>query len=347
MNEIIIEDKNEIARKVHDSQIISNELNNALVNRKNSIAVLLSEITTGLKNLMEVINPDKIYVAKFPKDVLEKINLGQFDIMKTKSGELLSTIIDKTAPANKNIVHQLRLEEIDPRFTEKLQNLSTNVTNLAIQKQLADISEMLSEIQALTIDIKRGQVLDRIGLVISGKNQLEQALELPNDNPKREQLILGAIKSLNDGRSQIDLYFRDEMKNATSVPRNKLFLALKCLLDSNFYSKIENKFNGLQESFQAYIYATNLLATAYERIGSTEALPKVFEPAKSLIEDNAANMIPMSYLVLDGKADTKNQWYNHPHSYVDKIENYTKQALLDNVEYISVEIPGKKLLEGK
>lgn len=347
MKEIIITNKNEVAPKVFNSPVIFNEFNSEIINRKNNIAVLLSEVTSGINNLNDIIDPDKLYIAKFPKDVLDKINNGQFDIMKTKSGDLLSTIIDKTAPANKNIVHQLRLEEIDPSFSQKVQNLSTNVANIAIHIQLAEVSEMLSEIQALSEDIKRGQVIDRIGLVISGKNQLEQAMQISDGSPRREQLILGAISSLNNGRSQLDLYFREEMKNTISIPSNKFLLTLKCISDGKFYDRVENTFNGLQESFQAYIYATNLLATAYERMGNIEVLPKVFEPVKTLIENYAASMIPMSRLVLEGNIDVEKCWYAHPHDYIEVIENYTRQALLDDVDYISVEIAGQELLEGK
>lgn len=334
-----------IAQKVYDSPVIFNEVNNSIIDRQNNIGALLSEVASGINSLKDIIDPDKIYIAKFPKDVLDKINSGQFDIMKTKSGDLLSTIIDKTAPANKNIVHQLRLEQIDPTQSQKLQSLSTNVANIAIQKQLADISEMLSEIQAISKDIKRGQVIDRIGLIVSGRNQLEQALEISENNPRREQLILGAISSLNNGRSQLELYFQEEMKNRVSIPNNKIHLTIKCLFDGKFYDKIDDTFNELQESFQAYIYATNLLATAYERLGSTEVLPKVFEPAKVLIENYAESMIPMSRIVLEGNVDNQKCWYTHPHDYIDIIENYNQKALLNNVDYISVEVPGKKLLE--
>jgi len=347
LKEIVIVNNNEVSPKAFNSPVILNEFNNSIINRKNNITVLLSEVASGINSVKDIIDPDKIYIAKFPKDVLDKINSGQFDIMKTKSGDLLSTIIDKTAPANRNIVHQLRLEEIDPTFSQKVQNLSTNVANIAIQKQLADISEMLSDIQALSKEIKRGQVIDRIGLVISGKSQLEQALEISVGNPRREQLILGAISSLNTGRSQMDLYFREEMKNAISIPSNKFLLTLKCIYDGKFYDRVENTFSGLQESFQAYIYATNLLAMAYERLGNIEVLPKVFEPAKVLIENYAAPMIPMSRLVLGGNVDFERCWYAHPHDYIKAIENYTQQAFLDNVEHISIEITGQKLLEGK
>ena len=118
MNEIIITDNNEIASKKINSTLILNDINNSFTNRKNDIVVFLSEVTSGMNNIKDIIDPEKVYIAKFPKDILDKINNGQFDIMKSKSRDLLSTIIDKNTPANRNIVHHLRLEEIDPSFSQ-------------------------------------------------------------------------------------------------------------------------------------------------------------------------------------------------------------------------------------
>ncbi len=347
MKEVIITNKNKVVPQAFDSPVIFKEFSNSIVNRKSNIVSILSEVTSGLNNIKDIIEPDKIYIAKFPKDIIDKMNSGQYDIMTSKSGELLSTIIDKTKPGNRNIVHQLRLDEIDPAYSGKLQNLSNNIANIAIQKQLADVTEMLSELLNLSKDIKRGQVLDRIGLVYSGRSQLEQALEIVGDNPRREQLIIGAINSLNNGRSQLDLYFREEIKNIPPISNNKFKLTMKCLFDSKFYGKVEDSFNELQESFQAYIYATNLLATAYERMGNVEVLPKVYAPARAIIEEYSESMISISEIVIRGNVVKEKSWYNNPNEYIDVIENYSKQALLEDIEYISIEFTGQNLLEGK
>ncbi|EGP5302239.1 hypothetical protein EAC14_14320, partial [Enterococcus faecium] len=166
-------------------------------NKISNIVSSISEVTSGVKNLKDIIDPEKEYIAKFPKDILDKINSGQYEIMKSKSGELLSTIIDKSSP-RKNIVHQIRLDQVPFDLSDKVQNISTNVASMAIAQQLAEISETLSDILGISEAINRGQQNDRIGLVLSGKNQLEQAFEIANDQKSREALIMQAIKSLND-----------------------------------------------------------------------------------------------------------------------------------------------------
>lgn len=170
-----ISENKEVSLKTYNSPIIYNDSKKRTNNRTGSIASSLYELTSGIKNIKDIIDPKKEYIAKFPADVLDKINSGQYDFMKSKDGELLSTIIDKTSP-RKIAVHQIRLEQIPADLADKVQNLSTNIAAIAIEQQLAEISEMISEILGLAEAIKRGQQNDRIGLVLSGKNQLEQAL---------------------------------------------------------------------------------------------------------------------------------------------------------------------------
>lgn len=348
MRELVILDKDVIKESIYESPSITKGIINEISKKKNYISSLILELTSGIQNLKEIIDPEKIYIAKFPKDVIDKISNGHYDIMKDKTGELLSTIIDKSVPANKNIVHQLRLEVADPALMQKAQNLTTSVSNLAIQSQLAEISEMLSEIKTLSLAIKRGQVLDRIGYIHSGKEQLEQALALTGNDQRKEGLIQGAISNLNNGRSQLDLNLRNELKTFKGIPSKKYALAFKFFVNNKYYSDLETLYIDFQEGIKEYIFATTLLATAYERINCKEVLPTVFKPAQALINDSHKIISQASEIVLSGSQQNNNGWYLKPDKYIDMIENFSNNALLEKVELVSIELPGKRLLmEGK
>jgi len=226
MRDLIIKNSHDIADS-SDRSLVFEGFIEKFTRNHGLIANGLTEILKGRSNIKEIIHPDKIYIAKFTRDVLMKIESGQYAFMKDRSGEVLSNIIDTTLPKNRNIVHQLRMEEIDPNLKDKIKNLGSNITNIAIQQQLAELSQMLLQIQAIVLEVKRGQMMDRIGLVLSGKNQLEQGLQLNNSDPNRADLIRGAIKSINDGRSQLDLALKDELKKGNNIPENKFLLFLK------------------------------------------------------------------------------------------------------------------------
>lgn len=345
MKEIIISGKKELSSETYNSSAIYRNSKKMTNNRISHIITSISEVTSGVKNFKDIIDPEKEYIAKFPKDVLDKINSGQYDFMKSKNGEILSTIIDKTSP-KKTAVHQIRLVEVPNNLVDKVQSLSTNVVTMAIEQQLAQISETLSELLGISEAIKRGQQNDRIGLVLSGKNQLEQALEITDDKKTRDELIMQAIKSLNDGRSQLEQNIKDDINNAISIPSNKLALAFKCIYDSNFYDNVETKFSNQEKGFQVYVYATILLATAYEKLGKIEVLPTIYKPVKELVGAHSRTMIPMAGLVLKGPVDLHRNWFKNSEEFIERIESYNKNALLENTDYITFEITGKELLEG-
>lgn len=347
MKDVSVVDVNGRLNRIHDSQIIGRWLGDTFSNRLQCVSSQFSKIiagAAGAKSFRDVIEPSKIYVAKFPKYVLDKINADQYEILQSKAGDLLATIIDKTAPANKNFVHQLRLEEMNPAALQSLQNLATNITNIAIQNQLAEINEILSEIRVLAFDIKRGQVLDRIAYINSGKDTLEQALLLSADDPMQKQLIAGAIISLNMGRNQIYSYLCDELKHLPPIPQSKFMLMMKCMFNQKFYPDMDNKFLEMQESFQSYIYGTNLLAAIYERTGHKDVLTSLYKHSNAFIRENAGVFLRMSSIVLDGKTNVDKQWFSHPDAFISSINDYSKHALLDDVEYITVELSGEQLM---
>ena len=345
MKEMIISENKEVSLKNYNSPIIYNDSKKRTINRTGNIASSLYELTSGIENIKDIIDPKKEYIAKFPADILDKINSGQYDFMKSKNGELLSTIIDKTSP-RKTAVHQIRLDQVPVDLADKVQSLSTNVAAIAIEQQLAEISEMLSEILGIAEAIKRGQQNDRIGLVLSGKNQLEQALEITDDQKLRDELIIQAIKSLNDGRSQLEQNIKDDINSSVTIPSKKLSLVWKSLSDNKFFEDVENKFSDLEKWFQAYLYATILLATAYEKLGKTEVLATIYKPVKELVEEYSLTMIPMANIIVRGPIDSKRNWFYSPQEFLENIETYSTNASLENTDYISFEITGKEMLGG-
>ena len=342
MRDLIIKNQHDISTTA-DKSMIFREFTEKYSNNRGLIVNSLNDILSGSNNIKDIISPEKVYIAKFPKAILDKIESGQYAVMKDKTGKVLSTIIDTTLPKNRNIVHQLRMEEIDPNIKDKIKNLGTNITNIAIQQQLADLSRMLLQIQTIVIEVKRGQMTDRIGLILSGKNQLEQALQLEDSDLNKRDLIRGAIKGINDGRAQLELALKDEINKKVSISDNKFILLIKSLLNSNYYKEIEDQYYTIQEGMYAYFEATRLLALSYTIIESKEAIQRILEPTIHMIEISHEKMKKMSDLVLVGKKTNEN-WYENPQGIIDEILRSKQLVLPEDVEDISVEFSGRELL---
>ncbi|WP_394870321.1 hypothetical protein [Clostridium butyricum] len=330
----------------NSSKILNSQFNNHYINIKDKVFNNATEIISGAEKIKEIINPEKTYIAKFPLDVIERMNNGQYDLMKSKKGEILSTIIDKTLPKNRNIVHQVRLEEVSTGIQEKLKDLSTNVSNIILQKQLADFSQKLEQINIKLIEVKRGQVLDRIALVKAGKEKLEQAMQLNDNDPNKKQLIINAVSGLNDCRAQLELYIKEILKKDIKIPERKIVLILKALFNSEYYDELKSTYGELQEGMNAYFEATNILAISYQIIDSREAIKEVFNPAKCLIQDCAGKMRSLAGVVLNDKIDD-DVWYEDENKLLLEINNYIEFKIPRKKEYISIEFKGKELLEAE
>jgi len=92
----------------------------------------------------------------------------------------------------------------------------------------------------------------------------------------------------------------------------------------------------------AYFEATRLLTLAYTVIDSKEALKRILEPAKEMIEFSHEKMKRMSELVLKGKKTT-GYWYENPKKLIKEIIEVNHFNLPEDVEYVSIEFKGREL----
>ncbi len=342
MKEIILRRNNSISDMVYDSPVIKRNFLQSLNTKTNDIVAGIAELVQSIQELRELISPEKIYIAQFPTDFLEKQKSGLHDLMQTKSGEILSNIIDKTLPPNRNIIHNVRLKELDPFKANKIQNLSNNIMNMTVQQQLAQISEELAEIKILASSIRRGQVLDRIALVRSGKELLENALDETSET--RVGSIQNAIQCLTIGRNQLGMNLQEDMKNIKGIPTKNWEIIFKFIFNNKFYDTCEKTYNDFQESFYAFIEASNYLSMAYNEINNEKALQKVFEPTKTLILDSSEKILQLSKIIVSGKSNDELAWYKRPEAIIKEMDSYMNRSFLESSDVISIEIEGYKLL---
>jgi len=347
LSDIIIANKYEIIESTNKRDIVEGKFINSFMKNKNNLTLLFSEVAQSIENVKEIINPEKTYVAKFTKEVLEKINSGQYDMLKDKKGDILATLIDTTLPKNRNMIGQLRLDEIDLNIGEKVKKLSGNLTNIALQQQIGELVGTINEVKAIAVDIKKGQKFAILGDIKSGKEQLEQAMTLDDSDPNKKQLMFGAIQMLNKGRSTIELYISDELKKEIEIPNNKLKLLMKSLCDDKFYSNIETQFYEIQENMKRYFEATTLLALTYEIIDSKNAISEVIASAKELVGISYERMRELEQIAVSGKDRMqKDTWYSNPQVLIDEIDNVLKSGLKHDADCIQLEVSGRELLEG-
>lgn len=342
MNDIYLKGNLPVSDQVYKSPEIKQYLINNYMDKNRNITMNLPLIFSSTIQLKEIIDPQKIYIAEFPKTILEQINSGNYDFMRTKAGDILATIIDKNAPTNKNIVHNLRLQEINPNFSQSIQNISLNLAAMAILVQLANINAEMVEIKKAIMGIGRGQINDRIALVNAGRDQIKYALHIENVS-NRNCAFINAMQTLSEARNKLESFLKDIVNNINHIPSNKFLIMWKSLSNRQFFQNCQTDYLDFQENFYAYIDASILLAMVFNEIDEKESLQEVFNPVKGLIEYSANNIKRLSSIACKGNPDPF-LWYEKPSNIIKAIDNYYNKALPSTTGNIQMEIPGSVLI---
>lgn len=197
MGELSIK-REEVVAKDNDRQLSVQLLKNKNINLEN-IGRYFATIVNSYKEVYQNINAEEIYVVKFTKEQLKKYQKGEIDFQRTADREaLLPNFVKKGT--NNEIVSKARLEKIVLDNPEALQNVINNANQLANVQKIADLEILLTEVKQIALEVKQGLKDDRRSKILGAESTINQALMMPDDNPKKQILLLNSISHLNEGR---------------------------------------------------------------------------------------------------------------------------------------------------
>ena len=291
------------------------------------------------KDLKKVINPDTVYVAKFPPDLLKKMEEHDLRFLKDKvTGEILPELYDYT---DKHIGGKVRLEMKRIPNSQDITNLGSSISNLLEQQRYdALISEMKS-IHAASKRIERGQDNDRFAMVNSGRKKLIDALNMKNDPESQKHMVLDALSSLRDGREAIETTLMDKLDSLEYVHRNRLKRLWQCFRDGDFYYRQEHKYDDIQEYFQYYYLSMKAMAFAYTYLNQPQLIQNMIEDSRKVFEhENIYKLESIERLLID--RDFEGFWYKEiPQKEQKLLEVYNQN---NSVELL-ISFRGQALLE--
>lgn len=298
-------------------------------------------IVNTYNEVKQNIDPKEVYVVKFTKDQLDRFNRGDINFQKTSDMKsLLPNFVSKGT--NNEIVSMARLEKIVLNNPEALQKIVSNVNQLVETKKVNELGQLLSEVKQIAVDIKQGQKDDRRSKILGAESTIEQALLMSDENPQKEYLLLNAINQLNEGRASIIKEFEGVVAKNLSIPKNKLFLLLKSIIDDKFNEEISNSFIELNDQFSYIVKASDLLAKTYTLTGNSILIDSVYEPIKTLIENNHEYVSKLLELQEVSAEERKRlKWCIEPNGFIEKIGAIE----LSGDDIITIEFSGQDLLK--
>jgi hypothetical protein len=260
---------------------------------------------------------------------------GLLDFMTdSKNGDNLGILVN-----SKNRVKGImRIEKANVSV-----DISTNITSIAVQQQLAEMIEVINDVRSRVIALQEGHDQDLFGSIRGMHQQMIQMRDA-KDADMQKQLAFHAITVLNETRGKIEVAVISTLKDMPIVPSGDAKIIWQITKDKNFLSDITEKYDRIEELISYYLTATQLLGYAYAFLGEENAFQDIFSPCPELL-DNALlqKLIRAESIYAEDIADA---WYKCPSQYMLPIKDAAHQLFNSKVNnVIELEISGERLLE--
>ena len=344
MSELTIKRDNlDLKNSNENNQIAINFLKNKNLNLEQA-GRYFSTVVNSYNEIKQNINPEEIYIVKFTQEQLQKFQNGEINFQKTADRKsLLPNFVTKGT--NNEIVSMARLEKIILDNPEALQNVVSNVNQLANAQKINDLEILLSEVKQIGLDIRQGQKDDRRAKILGAESTINHALMMSNDNPQKQFLLLNAVSQLNEGREALITEFENEVSKQISIPNSKVALFFKSIFDDKFNEDISKSFFELNDQFSYIVKASDLLAKTYSVTGNGELIATVYLPVKSLVENHNEYVSKLVELQdLDSEENQRQmKWCIEPTEFIKQIG----ATELSEDDVITIEFTGKELLKGE
>ena len=235
-------------------------------------------------DIVQNIEKGSKFVVQIPEQFQKAFEAGELMMTENSETGKLWPSLYKLLPNGKHeFVCNLpvKLEE----FTQgtPLQDFSANIQNIQLQRQIQALRKEVQEVKEIVQRIEQGQTDDRIGLLISGRDQLYLALENPNHESQTRELEQ-ARGTIQNARGQILQTLITRSESYEPIPRRGVMHYLK-RMDSKYAVKKESEFYFIQDYFGLYVEATKMLAGSYEIIGDHQRGQTVIRNAMASMKE--------------------------------------------------------------
>lgn len=298
----------------------------------------LSPIIINTDNLKEIISPNVKYVVQIPTEIMNRINTGEYDFMRSGE-ELIANVVDKTRPKSP-VVKQLRMVQESTISPQALSDIRQMAQNIAIQQQLAVITERLDEIADKAERILSGQMTDRLGFIYGAWDTYQQALCI-NNAQLSNSLKMDVIQSLNIGRQQLIQYVDSQDNFFRGLPTTEIG-AFVGNLNGKLIKRCADVLNSCNQALTGIALSTALLSSIYISYDETDVLKILFNPLKELIEERRGDLLLTAAIA--GQQDNACAWVIDPNESERFLNQIIRPLEIIKGDFIEIEIAGSELI---
>lgn len=225
------------------------------------------------------------YIVQVPAQYQAELQAGALEMMHgAKNGKTWATLVHKFADGKQEIICNCPITEQIRIKGNPIQNLSVVYQNLYMQQKLAELSAQVQEVYEAVLRIEQGQIDDRIGKLLSGRDDIQRTLENPKVEARERELELARNK-ISEAQHQIGQVFKSRIEDFKPIPKSKHARRIREIMSptTNYMKKCDQEFEKLQEYFEFYLRATQLLAWSYSVVGDIGRAEIAFEQSVSFL----------------------------------------------------------------
>lgn len=227
--------------------------------------------------------PEGAFQAILSDEQREQLADGTLKLMHKKDGSILAELID---PKSKQMVAHVPLKYVENPPKE----LTNELTNFAVQMQLAQIAEQVQELQLAVEEVLQGQESDRLATAYSCQQKFLQAQKIENPELKQQALLQVALAA-EDSRNLLMQSQISNLKFIIKQPENfwgRFFRGAKP-------EKIDRVMIQIRESLVAINSVSITEALAYQEMGEYKSARQGLLYYSDYLRD--------TYLSVDGLVD--------------------------------------------
>lgn len=237
----------------------------------------------NLASVISKIEKGTEYVVKVPLEFKKAYDEGKVFVAQNSETGILRPILAKYNEKGKyEFVSPMEMvERTTTQGGNALQGVADRYQNMAIQQQIAQLSELMEQTHEVVRRIEQGQYDDRIGLLNAGRNQILLALSDP-DHIDMDELKAGR-NNLQLGCAQIIETVHRRSNEFPKISKNRVIRDLKLFAKSSYYSSLDEEYGKIEDCFGFFLQGTKMLAASYAICGETEKAKLVFDQAKEKV----------------------------------------------------------------
>lgn len=283
------------------------------------------------------------YVLRVPKSIQEGLDPGAYKLMQKKTGEMVGEVLQKSANSNRMVVKQ-KLEVVERTATHAVDtnNLMADLTTIAIQQQMAEISAQLDEMIDVAKRIEQGQQDDRFALIQTAEEMLGMAA-VTGDSAERRSLIRDARARLVEGANKVSNATKRQIESVESVPKSDMAITWKMLFThGNYYEKMDEWFDRVQESFEMLEKAYGLLVLCAIASDEPDQINMLLDGFASKIQGMDTKRL-LSMGNLHPEVDFSGEWFANSQGYIAARKE--DALLITGGNFVDVRLTGRMLME--